>query len=232
MLRGINQQQIFEDEEDCEKFIQVLKECKAISGFKLFAYCLMGNHIHLLIKPETEPLEQIFKRIGSRYVYWYNWKYYRTGHLFQDRYKSEPVNDDEYFLTVLRYIHQNPVKANLCNSVNEYRLSSYSAYLKNDNNFVDTDFVFEMISQNELLNYFGEENNDKCLDLSDCNNRINDVEAKQIIKSLCGCSNVSEFQKMEQSKQINVIKELKERGLSIRQVSRLTGVSFGVVRKY
>ena len=52
MLRGINQQQIFEDTEDCEKFIQILKECKAVSDFKIFAYCLMNNHIHLLIKFE------------------------------------------------------------------------------------------------------------------------------------------------------------------------------------
>lgn len=132
----------------------------------------------------------------------------------------------------MRYIHQNPVKANLCINASQYRRSSYSAYFSNDNRFVDTDFVFEMISQTELLKYFDEENNDKCLDLSDCNNRINDIEAKQIIRTLCNCSNVSEFQKMEQSKQINVIKELKEQGLSIRQVSRLTGVSFGVVRKY
>ena len=111
MLRGINQQVIFKDEEDNRKFLEVLNDCKAVSGYKLFAYCLMGNHIHLLIKVEKEDLEQIFKRIGGRFVYWYNGKYSRGGHLFQDRYKSEPVETDEYFLAVLRYIHQNPVKA-------------------------------------------------------------------------------------------------------------------------
>ena len=108
MLRGINQQQIFESSEDYEKFIQMIEICKTISKFKIFAYCLMGNHIHLLIKQESEPLEQIFKRMGGRFVYWYNTKYQRSGHLFQDRFKSEPVEDDRYFLTVLRYIHQNP----------------------------------------------------------------------------------------------------------------------------
>ena len=126
MLRGINQQQIFEDSEDCDKFIQILQECKAVSGFKLFAYCLMGNHIHLLIKPEKEPLEQVFKRIGGRYVYWYNVKYQRVGHLFQDRFKSEPVEDDSYFLTVIRYIHQNPVKAGLCKNIKDYKYSIQS----------------------------------------------------------------------------------------------------------
>jgi REP element-mobilizing transposase RayT len=74
----------------------------------------MGTHVHLLIKEETEALGKIMKRIGVRYVYWYNRKYERSGHLFQDRYKSEPVDDDGYFMTVLRYIHQNPRKSGLC----------------------------------------------------------------------------------------------------------------------
>lgn len=102
MLRGINQQQIFHDDEDNKKFIKVLADCKAVSEFEIFAYCLMRNHVHILIKEGKEPLDLIFKRIGGRYVYWYNTKYNRVGHLFQDRYKSEPVETDEYFLMVLR----------------------------------------------------------------------------------------------------------------------------------
>lgn len=97
MLRGINQQQIFEDNEDFEKLLQVLKDCKAISEYKIFAYCLMGNHVHLVIKEGKEPIEQIMKRIATRFVYWYNVKYQRVGHLFQDRFKSEPVENNEYF---------------------------------------------------------------------------------------------------------------------------------------
>jgi len=81
MLRGINQQQIFEDEEDYDKFLQILKECKEVSEFRLLAYCLMGNHVHLLIKQEQERLDTVFRRIAGRYVYWYNVKYRRVGHL-------------------------------------------------------------------------------------------------------------------------------------------------------
>ena len=73
----------------------------------------MSNHIHLLLKEGEEDLGTLFKRIGASYVYWYNWKYNRTGHLFQDHFKSEPVEDDTYLLTVLRYIHQNPLKAGI-----------------------------------------------------------------------------------------------------------------------
>lgn len=63
MLRGINQQQIFEDEEDCQKFIEIIKNYQAICEYKIFAYCLMGNHIHLLMEFKKEPIEQVFKRI-------------------------------------------------------------------------------------------------------------------------------------------------------------------------
>ena len=114
MLRGINQQQIFEDAEDYERFLDILKDCKEICEFELYAYCLMGNHVHLLIKEKKEPIEQIVKRIGSRFVYWYNVKYQRKGHLFQDRFKSEPVDTQKYFSTVLIYIHRNPIKAGIC----------------------------------------------------------------------------------------------------------------------
>src|SRR6056297_3473731 len=105
MLRGINKQRIFEDKQDYQKFIDVIKKTKETSDFNLYSYCLMSNHIHLLIKETEEELGEIFKRIGARFVYWYNSKYSRTGHLFQGRFKSEVVESDSYLLTVLRYIH-------------------------------------------------------------------------------------------------------------------------------
>lgn len=230
MLRGINRQQIFEDEEDFQKFISILKDCKAISEFKLFAYCLMGNHIHLLIKPEKETIELIFKRIGSRYVYWYNWKYHRTGHLFQDRYKSEPVDDEVYFLTVLRYIHQNPIKANLSKTIEEYEYSSYREYELKNSTLIDTDFALSITDKKSLLNFLAEDNNDTCLDISDTF-RLNDEEAKKIIEQCSRCKTVAEFQRLDSKSRDEYIAIFKQHGLSIRQISRLTGISFGIVRK-
>ena len=122
ILRGINRQRIFEDEEDYERFLFLLEHYKTICGYELFAYCLMPNHIHILIKEGKEALSTVFCRIGTSFVYWYNLKYERSGHLFQDRYKSEAVEDDAYFLTALRYIHRNPVKAGLCNDPAEYQI--------------------------------------------------------------------------------------------------------------
>ena len=132
MLRGINGQQIFADNEDYEKLLEILKYCKAISEFEIFAYCLMSNHIHLLLQENKEPIELVMKRIATRFVYWYNIKYQRLGHLFQDRFKSEPVENDEYFLTVVRYIHQNPVKAGICKKPQDYNYSSYNEFFRKE----------------------------------------------------------------------------------------------------
>lgn len=236
MLRGINKQMIFEDDEDHKRFLQVLKDCKAICGFSLLAYCLMGNHLHLLVKEDKEELGLIFKRIGARYVYWYNAKHNRNGHLFQGRFKSEPVDDDRYFLAVLRYIHQNPVNAGLCRNASEYRWSSYHDYLHGFG-ITDTEFAFSLFSDDKetskllFQKYMKKEEMTSCLDIDNAGGRLADNEARKIIIKLCGVKNPDELQSMPPDRRDKSIKTLKENGLSIRQISRLTGISFGIVRK-
>lgn len=230
MLRGINQQQIFEEAEDYEKFLEILKDCKAICEFKLFAYCLMGNHIHLLLKEGTESLEQVFKRLCGRFVYWYNVKYRRVGHLFQDRFKSEPVNSDEYFFTVLRYIHQNPTRAGLCKHVENYTNSSYIEYF-NESSFVDRDYVMNLMTIDEFIGLHRETVNESCMDVTEkVITRVTDEQAKELIRKISKCENVSDFQRLETNQRNKYLKKLREKGLSIRQLSRLTGISFSVVR--
>lgn len=230
MLRGINQQVIFEDEEDYMKFIERLKEYKAVSGYKIFAYCLMSNHIHILIKVEKEDLDLIMKRIAGSYVYWYNWKYYRKGHLFQDRFKSEPVESDSDFLTVLRYIHRNPVKSGIVKEIDKYAFSSYNKYILEENDLVDTEFALSISGKEEFVRFSKEENDDNCLDIDEKKFRLSDKDAKEIIKKISKCNNTTEFQELSQELRNKYIAKLKQKGLSIRQICRLTGVSFAIVR--
>lgn len=230
MLRGINQQQIFEATEDYCKFLEILSDCKAICEYKVYAYCLMGNHIHLLIQEGTESLEQMFKRISGRFVYWYNVKYQRAGHLFQDRFKSEPVDTEEYFLTVLRYIHQNPTKAKLCTRVEDYRYSSYMEYFQ-ESELVDTGYVYGLISLESFVEFHHQQTDTKCLDIPDKQvRRVTDEQAKAMIKKYSKCETASDFQKLEIKVRDKYLKKLRESGVSIRQLSRLTGVSFNVIK--
>lgn len=230
MLRGINQQQIFEEREDYEKFLEILQVCKAICEFKLFAYCLMGNHIHLLLREGTESLEQVFKRLCGRFVYWYNIKYRRVGHLFQDRFKSEPVDSDDYFFTVLRYIHQNPTKAGLCKRIEDYAYSSYMEYF-NECSFVDREDVLALTTIDEFVGLHQQTVDTSCMDVAEkAIVRVTDEQAKVLIKRISKCENISEFQHLDIDKRNKYLKKLREEGLSIRQLSRLTGISFNVVR--
>jgi len=231
IIRGINQQIIFEDEEDNTRLLETIKAYMEKSGYKIFAYCLMGNHFHILIKTEKDDLDIIIKRIAGSYVYWYNWKYNRRGHLFQDRFKSEPVENDEYLLTVLRYIHQNPMKAGLCTKLEDYKYSSYSDYIDGKSEIVDTSFVLSIVSKQEFTDYHKNPITQEVMGIDSCITRLKDSEATAVILDVAKCNHSSEVQTLESEHRSKIIKALKARGLSVRQISRLTGVSKGMVER-
>lgn len=232
MLRGIDRQSIFEDAQDHSFFLEVLQQCREVCGFELYAYCLMGNHVHLLLRVKDVGLETIFKRIGGRYVYWYNVKYQRVGHLFQDRFRSEPVEDDVYFLTVLRYIHQNPVKARVVKRIGDYPYSSYPAYLAQDPT-VDTKFALGMLPGEVFIRFNETPNSDECLEINQSARRgMPDDRAREIIQKCSRCKTITEFQSLEEEKKAQAVRKIYEKGVSIRQISRLTGSTKGLVEKW
>lgn len=194
--------------------------------------CDIIGSLDTSIKEVKEPIEQLMKRITTRFVYWYNIKYRRSGHLFQDRFKSEPVENDEYFLTVIRYIHQNPIKAGICKNPQDYTFSSYNEFFKKQT-FVDCDFVFGMIGKDDFIKFNNEKSFGQCLDIEEkMIIKVTDEQARKIIEKYSKCKNASEFQALDIKARDRCLKELRENGLSIRQISRLTGVSFNIVRKF
>ncbi|MBC8061021.1 MAG: transposase [Clostridiaceae bacterium] len=234
ILRGINRQTIFEDEEDHIRFLQSLQRYRDKCGFEIYAYCLMGNHVHLLIKVCIEPLEQIMRRICGSYVYWYNLKYSRIGNLFQDRFKSEPVENNNYFLTVLRYIHQNPIKAGLAGDIRNYMWSSYIEYL-GVAKLITVGYAFKLLNtygEKNLINfvkYNNEINTNLCLDINE-RKKISDEDARNVIKRISNVINAVDLQTFDIPTRNKYLKELKEQySMSIRQIERLTGINRGVV---
>ncbi len=229
MLRGIDRQVIFQDDEDCEKYLQCLSACEKICGFTLYAYCLMGNHVHLLLQEGKEPLSQVFKRLGVRYVYWYNWKYQRTGHLFQDRFKSEPIEDDTHFLAALRYIYQNPIKAGICKRPEDYPWSSYyptSPY----RTLVDWEKLSTLISLEEFSVFLNQSSEIVFLD-AETEHRPNDREAAERIRALCHLTAITEFSLLPMETQSRYLRQLQQERCSIRQLARLTGLTKGQIER-
>ena len=142
MMRGINHQIIFRDDDDYRHFLLSMQRAQmrisyinqsVSSNCSYYAYCLMPNHVHLLVKEDKLSIGKIVKMLADFFVYYYNHKYQRDGHLFKERYRSEPVNDMAYFTKLLRYIHRNPVEAHLTEKVIDYPYSSWREYLPSAN---------------------------------------------------------------------------------------------------
>lgn len=240
MLRGINRQDIFEEDEDYIQFQRVLHaliERHDNQGMQLsplctiYAYCMMSNHVHLLLRERDESIGDSIKRIGVAYARYYNKKYERNGHLFQDRFRSEPVNNLEYFMTLMKYIHQNPVKAGLVAEVRDYPWSSWSEYEGSFSLICDTSPVIKRMDRQNLYEFVTMPvDDDRILDI-DYNNgsKLEDEEVKSRLIKMSGVVNPMDIQKLNKKERNIILKQLCEYGANIRQISRITGISYGVV---
>jgi REP element-mobilizing transposase RayT len=242
MLCGIDQTQLFFDDRDRVEFLERLERLKVECGFGVFAYCLMGNHVHLLIAEEKGELSQIIKRLALSYTHYFNARYDRSGYLFQGRFKSEPVEDEDYLPAVFAYIHSNPVRVGL-------PVNSWTSY----DELVGATPV-RLVDANRALGMLGigaaaaREELDALIDsmlkgsgrggvmeskgmLGAARRRPSDAEAIEIIKEMGGmgfCGRLAGAQREERNR---VLATLKQRGLSIRQIARLTGLNRGIVQE-
>ena len=206
MLRGINRQDIFEEQEDYQQFL-----------------IRLPNHVHLLLRERTESISISLKRLTVSYAAYYNKRYQRVGHLFQDRFKSEPVNDIEYFVTLLRYVHQNPVKAGICVKAEEYTWSSWQEYL-NDEGILPTlcytRAVLKRVTLDNLKELVDETLDGDITDVEyttdDC---LTDDDIRQYLRG---------HWKTDRNE---ILIEAIQYGAPLRQLSRLTGISYGVIQR-
>ena len=240
IIRGVNRQSIFNEEKDYKKFLEIIESLKEKMNFELYAYCLMSNHVHLLIRENQDPISSFMQRLSGKYAIWFNKKYDRVGYLFQNRFRSEPIESERYFFTALRYIHMNPVKAGICIRPEEYPYSSYGNYFKDS--IIAHSFILEIIDEEgfQMLHSEGSSHDSTYDDTHDDTlglkwegekTRLKDEEAMSLMKEICGCITPSELQQMEKKKMKETIAILLKRGVNITQANRITGVSKYIIRK-
>ena len=128
MLRGNAKQTIFTEAVEYQQFEKILAQGLEVHQVKLHAYCWMKNHVHLALQVTETPLSKLMQSLSQRYTVWFNHRHERVGHLFQGRYKDILVDSDQYLLELIRYIHLNPVRANLVADPENYSYSSHRAY--------------------------------------------------------------------------------------------------------
>ncbi|HWP96048.1 MAG TPA: transposase [Syntrophomonadaceae bacterium] len=242
IIRGNERKNVFQDSEDKQRFLDGIEAKKKDSSFLLYAYCLMDNHVHLLLNTYNDNLAEIMKSIGVRYASFYNWKYHRVGHVFQDRFKSEPIEDDQYFLAVVRYIHNNPVKAGMIGNPADYGWSSFSKYIQPvSSTWLDTKFVLGLFANdhkaavNEFVKFSMESDNIIFLDSEDGKPIRTLEEGRAYLKEYFENNLiVKEIRQIREDKQIRseVINYLRATtGLSQRNIATLLEINKSTVER-
>ncbi len=245
MLRGINQQDIFFEKKDYLKFKELIKKTKEKYLYQLYSYVLMPNHIHLEIKDENQKLSQIIHSLATSYATYFNKKYQRKGHLFENRFLSKNVEDSYYILNLIRYIHQNPVKASI-SKLNQYNWSSYPEYfnikkIDKQSKIVDTEDILLMINENveKAQKEFWEFNNrtvkfDKSIELLEyeIKNKLTDEEVIYFINEELNINNIQEIQKYNKKFRDEVLHKIMQiKGITKVQIARVTGINIKTIKR-
>lgn len=152
MSRGNRRSEIFLKDNDYELFLMYLKMIRDKLGFKIHSICLMTNHFHILIETETVELSKIMQKLLSMYAEEFNYIHGFTGHLFEGRYTAKLIEDERYFLEVSRYIHLNPVKANMVREPLDYDYSSYGMFVEGKAGLQG--IISEIVTTDRILEYF------------------------------------------------------------------------------
>ncbi len=238
MVRGINKSPIFMSKEEKEKLIQYIKDAKEEIDIYILAYCIMNNHMHLLVKSEKENLAQFMKKIGIRYAMYYNKKHKRVGSVFQDRFKSQNIEDENYLLSAIRYIHNNPIKAEIVKKVTEYKYSSINEYYNGVNVIIDSSGriliknYFKNIEQ--FIDFHEKEDMLIHLDIKEDmkQNQLN--KAQMIIDKIIdreGMGNIKRIRRINGVKREVINELLLSTNLTAREIAELTYTSRSTVSR-
>lgn len=229
MIRGVNKQIIFNDDKDREMFIRLMHYYRKKLNCKIYAYCLMENHVHILFKDKEYLISDFMRNITSIYAGEFNKRHKRVGHLFQDRFKSIYVYNDDYLLRLIRYIHRNPEKAGICETQN-YIWSSYKEYIYTSKIIEKDEILFKFDTQKgnaikkfkEFISYKNEDDLDRIY-VAD---KLTDDEAKILIKHLTKIKDISLIRKYDNEMRQKIIgKILEQSNLSRSQIARVLGIS-------
>lgn len=154
MVKSIGDTLLYREEYDKDKYLELIKKYQEIFAFKVYAYCLMDTHAHMIIDACGADISRVMHGINQSYAQYFNKKYKRNGHLFQDRFKSKIVDSERYLITLSGYIHNNPSDIpGYENKIEKFKYSSLGIYigLRKDNlKLVDTNFIMQIFSKNKI----------------------------------------------------------------------------------
>ena len=237
MMRGNNKNMIFSNASEKLYFLEQLNLQVKERNIEVVAYCIMDNHVHLLIGSDLEDMSEAIKRINIRFARRYNNKYEKIGHVFQDRFKSEVIHNDGHLVQVMRYIHNNPVKANMVNKAEEYTWSSYNSYINKKDRLIHSktkDMIMEIFSSSieEYKKFHLMDDTEEFLEIKEDLEREREERARRIISDYCKKYKVSKLEELANKRHILeeiIVEMLNKSRLPHRRIAEMTGTTRGIV---
>ena len=231
--RGVNKEVIFPNDPLRLLFLRILDDLTDKREVGVHAWCLMGNHFHLLVRTSSvEVLSAFMMELMGQYSKAHNRSFARVGPLFQDRYWSDAIETDERLLATVRYIHQNPEKAGIAPTA-DYRWSSYRSYVVGRGK-VERSLVLGLLGSVEAFVSFHKAtaDADKRLLESEGHDGAALVESADWPVAALGRLDVSEVKGLRRRDKAEAVERLREAGFSVSEIHRLTGVSRSTIRRY
>ena len=237
VFRGNGRQELFLSEADRIVMVKLLERTSRKEGVRIVAWCLMGNHVHLLVRDESSRLSAFMHCLLTGYARYFNQKNGHVGHVFQERFSSFPINDDAYLLATLRYIHQNPERAGICRA-ETYRWSSFGEYVGREDvrcpPITDTEEMLDLLGGASGFTNLCATTPRPGVGVRCHEAGMSDEEARVLAASIlwdAGLGTLGEVKALAAGERGRALRLLLEGGFSIRQVERLTGVGRGVISR-
>ena len=242
IIRGVDKQDVFYEDKDRYKFLKELANTKEKYKFQLCAYCLMDNHVHLVIHDRNQNLSKSIQSLMIRYTSYFNQKEDRIGYLVQGRFLSKNIMNQKYFVNVCRYIHQNPLKANI-SKMEEFKWSSYQEYLGNLvykeklvdavlllNKFSKTDYNEAIKEFVKFHKEFEEFSDGTDIVEYEMNKVLTDEQLRNIIQEMWNLDNINEIKQYSAKKKREMLRKiLTIKGTNCNQIARVIGITRKVV---
>lgn len=232
LMRGREKKALLKTPNDYEYFLSLLRKYREDGGPELYGFCLLPDHVHLVVREGEEPLGCYFRKLATAYACHYNLKHKRAGHVFQDRCRSVILSGPEEIFLVLSAIHTEPVRAGLCPDAGAYPYSSLGDYLnRNDYPLTDTAAMKAFFPEGDFDNIPESGQLSRVMEPPEEKKTLTDKQAEKIMKKVAHAKKLMELPVMSRKVRNAWLRRLRREGMSVTQISRFTGLGRNIVSR-